>query len=324
MNYGSWISKGALRMRQKDLEKIKSMINSAQVNAKVAGEIKINDNTATLIFREIYESIRQLGDAKTWILGYEPLNHEVSMEILKEFDIKDKVKLNSLDRIKKIRHDINYRGFRASIGQAKEILEFWNKCGVEILDLLKKEVMKVVKITYFVHGTTTDNQKNISSGWKDAQLSELGIKQSRELANQIGNKKFDIVFCSDLKRAVESAEISFKGKFPIKIDKRLRECNYGDFNGKSSEIVEKMQEKCIEINFPNGESYGDVKARIIDFLKFLKDNYDGKHIAIVAHKAPQLALDVLLNEKTWEQAFAQDWRKRKAWQPGWEYELKSA
>lgn len=142
MNFQFWITKGGLRNRQRDIERIKSMINSAEVNAKVVQEIKLNENTATLIFREIYESIRQLGDSKLWLLGYEPLNHEVSMEILNEFNIKDKVKLNSLDRLKKIRHDINYRGFRASIEQAKEILDFWDKCGIEILNLLKKELIK--------------------------------------------------------------------------------------------------------------------------------------------------------------------------------------
>ncbi len=84
--------KGALRNRQQDLEKIKSMINSAEINANAAQGIKINNSTATLVFREIYESIRQLGDAKLWFIGFEPQNHEVSMEILKEFDIKDKVK----------------------------------------------------------------------------------------------------------------------------------------------------------------------------------------------------------------------------------------
>ena len=140
MNIQYWIMKGALRNRQKDLEKIKSMISSSEINAKVTKEIKLNDNTATLIFREIYESVRQLGDAKLWINGYEPLNHEVSMEILKEFNIKDKVKLNSLDRLKKIRHDINYRGFRATISQAKEILDFWDSYGIEILNILKKEI----------------------------------------------------------------------------------------------------------------------------------------------------------------------------------------
>jgi len=143
--------------------------------------------------------------------------------------------------------------------------------------------------------------------------------QSKELIQKIGDKKFDIVFCSDLKRAVDSAEISFKGKFPIKKDKRLRECNYGDFNDKPSKVVEPIQEKSITKKFPNGESYEDVKVRIKSFLDFLKKNYNSKHVAIVAHKAPQLALDVLLKGKTWEQAFADDWRKKKAWQPGWDY-----
>lgn len=176
-----------------------------------------------------------------------------------------------------------------------------------------------IKITYFVHGTTTDNQREISSGWYDVELSDLGRKQSIELKDQISNKRFDAVFCSDLKRAVESAELSFKGLFPIIADKRLRECNYGTFNAKPSAIVEPMQEENITKRFPEGESYEDVKARIADFLNSIKEKYDGKHIAIVAHKAPQLALDVLLRGKTWEEAFAEDWRKRKAWQPGWEY-----
>lgn len=80
-----------------------------------------------------------------------------------------------------------------------------------------------------------------------------------------------------------------------------------------------MQENMITDQFPGGESYEDVKMRINDFLNFLKQNYEGKLVAIVAHKAPQLALDVLLKNKTWEQAFADDWRKTKSWKPGWEY-----
>ena len=77
-----------------------------------------------------------------------------------------------------------------------------------------------------------------------------------------------------------------------------------------------MQEQNITKRFPDGESYEDVKARISDFLDFLKKNYDGKSVAIVAHKAPQLALDVLLKNKTWEQVFADDWRKTKTLHSG--------
>jgi broad specificity phosphatase PhoE len=178
-----------------------------------------------------------------------------------------------------------------------------------------------VRITYFVHGTTTDNEKGISSGWSDVELSKLGKKQSKELAAKTIDKKFDVVFTSDLKRAVESANITWGGKFKIIKDKRLRECNYGDYNGKPSEIVEPLQEKSINTPMPNGESYVMVKDRIENFLEDLKNSYDGKHIAIVAHKAPQLVLEVLLNNLTWKEAFNNDWRKTKSWQPGWDYTL---
>lgn len=176
-----------------------------------------------------------------------------------------------------------------------------------------------LNITYFVHGTTIDNENKKSSGWNDTQLSDLGILQSRNLAELTSDKKFDAVFTSDLSRAVDSAKLSWGDKYPIYTDKRLRECNYGDLNGKDSKIVEPLQEQSIDSPMPNGESYENVKKRINDFLDFLKSKYDGKHIAIVAHKAPQLALDVLINNLTWEEAFAKDWRKTKSWQPGWEY-----
>lgn len=176
-----------------------------------------------------------------------------------------------------------------------------------------------VKITYFVHGTTVDNEKDISSGWKDVELSELGIKQSKELTKKTKDKKFDVVFCSDLKRAIQSTKLTWGNKYKIMEDKRLRECDYGDFNGKPSSIVEPLQEKSIYTPMPNGESYEMVKTRVQEFLRDVKKAYDGKHIAIVAHKAPQLALDVLLRGMSWEEAFDNDWRKTKSWQPGWDY-----
>ncbi len=56
------------------------------------------------------------------------------------------------------------------------------------------------------------------------------------------------------------------------------------------------------------------------FLADAEKLYPDGHIAIVSHRAPQLALDVLLNGATWEYAIDHDWRKTQAWRPGWEYE----
>ncbi len=177
----------------------------------------------------------------------------------------------------------------------------------------------MMKITYFVHGTTTDNEKDLATGWAGGELSELGIQQSKDLGRLVADKNFVIVFCSDLKRAVDAANFAFGGKYRISQDKRLREANYGEFTQKPSSEFKNAMVGYIEIPFPNGESYKDVEKRIAEFLKEALQKYDGQHIAIVGHQAPQLALDVLLKGKTWEKAIAEDWRNTKTWQPGWEY-----
>jgi broad specificity phosphatase PhoE len=179
-----------------------------------------------------------------------------------------------------------------------------------------------IRITYFVHGTTTDNEQHLSSGWNDVELSELGKRQSEELREKNKDLKFDAIFTSDLKRAIDSANITWGDtNMPIFQDERLRECNYGDYNGKPSEEVEPLQEKSILTPMPNGESYEQVKERVSDFLNDLLKKYDGSQVAIVAHKAPQLALDVLLKGRTWSNAFNLDWRKKGEWKPGWDYIL---
>ena len=129
-----YIKTDQIRIRQPDKERIKSIIESAKINTKIAKTIDLNDDSATLIFREIYESVRQLGDAKWWLLGYEPRNHEICMEILKESNIKEKLLLNHLSRFKRIRNDANYRGFKVNTMQAKEIIDFWDKCSNGIVN----------------------------------------------------------------------------------------------------------------------------------------------------------------------------------------------
>lgn len=177
-----------------------------------------------------------------------------------------------------------------------------------------------VRITYFVHGTTTDNHLDLATGWLPGELSEMGKEQAKRLGEQVADKKFDIVFCSDLQRAIDSAELGFGDKYEIMQDERIRECNYGDMNGKPASGFKNHMEDFIDTAFPNGESYKDVEKRLTSFVDFLREKYDGKHIAIVAHQAPQLALDVIIKGKTWQQAIDEDWRKQKAWKPGWEYD----
>ena len=174
------------------------------------------------------------------------------------------------------------------------------------------------KIIYFVHGTTYDNASKRCSGWKQVELNELGIEQAINLGKNT-NYEFDALFTSDLKRAIKTAQLAFPNYNYIQ-DERIRECNYGDYDGEDKKLV--VYEERIDIPFPNGESLKDVENRMRIFINYLLDNYEGKTVGIIAHRAPQLALEVITRNITWEEAIENDWRKTGDWKPGWQYTIK--
>lgn len=199
--------------------------------------------------------------------------------------------------------------------KAQKRNEKYQKAIKLLMDLPESNELKT-KIIYFVHGTTYDNAAEKCSGWKQVELNDLGKEQAENLGNVTKDIKFDVIFTSDLIRAVDSSNIAWPTYEKIQ-DERLRECNYGDYDGESKNLV--VYEEHINEPFPNGESLKDVEKRMAEFIEFLKKEYVGKTIGIVAHRAPQLALEVLTKNMTWDEALENDWRKRKAWQPGWEY-----
>lgn len=174
-----------------------------------------------------------------------------------------------------------------------------------------------MKIYFVTHVTTKDNEAEIASGWKDVKLSDLGIQQAKELGERFKEIKIDLICCSDLKRAVDTVKIAFGDKMPVIIDKRLRELNYGDFNGKPSDIVGHMKKERIKEPFPNGESYKQAMVRVHNFYKELKERYSDKTVLIVGHRATQFGLDTLVEGKTLKECLGTPFK----WQPYWEYNL---
>ncbi len=173
-------------------------------------------------------------------------------------------------------------------------------------------------LIYFVHGTTYDNASKKCSGWKQVELNDLGKEQAVNLGKVNANIKFDVIFTSDLIRAIDSANIAFPNVPKIQ-DKRLRECNYGDLDGKDKHLI--VYEEHVNIPFSNGESLKDVEKRIKSFVEDVLKNYKGKTIGIVAHRAPQLAFEVITKNISWEEAIECDWRNFGDWQPGWKYDI---
>ncbi len=136
------IRDGKLRVRSVNVPKINSLLSAAKIGILAVQKVPLLQETSTLIFREYYESIRQLGDAMWLSLGYEPnASHDVSMEILVGLEIQNSIKLKNLDRLRKTRNNANYRGYLVTAGEAAEIRDFWSALGEDII----KEVERGLK-----------------------------------------------------------------------------------------------------------------------------------------------------------------------------------
>ena len=134
------IRENRIRPKTTEITKVRSLLENIEMNAEVTLEIALTKKSATVIFRELYECIREIGDALWWLEGYEPLDHGISIEILETQQVRNPQSLKHLENYKKIRHDIQYRGFKASEAQTREVTEFWNTSGKEVLKQLKTKV----------------------------------------------------------------------------------------------------------------------------------------------------------------------------------------
>lgn len=166
-------------------------------------------------------------------------------------------------------------------------------------------------LVFETHSTSTDNESGIASGNRDISLSELGRRQAAELGRRAAGR-FDVVYCSDLHRAVETAEIAFGAGY--RVDARLREQDYGERTGAPSAEVEIERLATVDEPFPRGESLRDVARRVASFLEEIPR--DG-NVLVIGHRATKLAFDHLLGGMTLQAAVGAPY----AWQPGWRYEI---
>jgi len=175
-----------------------------------------------------------------------------------------------------------------------------------------------VEVVFETHSISTDNERGIATGWLPGELSEEGRRLAAELGERRRDDGLASIFTSDLRRAVETAEIAFGDLgIPIHEDARLRECDYGMLNGSPVERVTALRRQSIDQPFPGGESYRDAVERMRDFLGDVGPRFAGARILVVGHSATRWALEHLLNGVPLEGLVDVPFE----WQEGWEYRL---
>ena len=144
-----------------------------------------------------------------------------------------------------------------------------------------------MKIYYVRHGQTDWNlERKMQGGGTEKALNETGIKQAQETREELENIKYDIVICSPMHRAMQTAEIINKGKnVQVTTDERIRERKLGKLEGHeiTDEIEKRIWDYDLNYQIPEGENLHDFEKRILEFLKEMKQKYSDKTVLIVAH-----------------------------------------
>jgi broad specificity phosphatase PhoE len=173
-----------------------------------------------------------------------------------------------------------------------------------------------IELWYETHSTTLDNEQGIATGWLPGELSGAGRRQARELGERIRERRLDVLYVSDLARALETATLAVGDTgLTVIVDERLRECNYGELNGCPIERLAAERSRRIDTPFPGGESYCDVVERTASFLSDLAEQRNGQRVGVIAHSANRWALEHLLHSC----GFGELVEAPFAWQPGWRF-----
>jgi broad specificity phosphatase PhoE len=150
----------------------------------------------------------------------------------------------------------------------------------------------MTKLFLVRHGETKWNREGKYTGQTDIPLNKTGKKQAKNAARYLASIQPDVIFSSDLVRALETAQIINQlVKIPIKTDDRLREINQGDWEGMHIDEIKgkfhglfvSRQNDPLNVASPGGETIGQVYNRVCSVLEEICWMYPDGKVVITAH-----------------------------------------
>ncbi|MDQ0170095.1 histidine phosphatase family protein [Paenibacillus tundrae] len=136
------------------------------------------------------------------------------------------------------------------------------------------------------HGVTDWNYEYRAQGHTDIPLNAEGRRQAELLARRMENEEWDVIYSSDLSRALETAEMVGKLKnIEVRTDLRLREMNGGLTEGTTEqERVNQWGYSWSKLDL-GIEPQADIIKRGVDCLADLAERHPNQKLLIVSHGA---------------------------------------
>ena len=162
-----------------------------------------------------------------------------------------------------------------------------------------------------MHAQTLHNVQGIASGHYDVALTAAGREQAQTIyRSRYAPWRYHAAYTSDTQRAYDTACLLFADRpLPVFQDARLRECDYGVYEGRPRQEMEAARLAAIAAPYPNGESYRQVVARVRGFLADIAGRHDGQRLMLIGHAATLSALEHLARGRPLEQTVG-EWPPR--------------
>ena len=165
-----------------------------------------------------------------------------------------------------------------------------------------------MKILVIRHGLTKYNKlKRLQGQTIENPLTPEGIKAAKQISTSLP-KRIDVIYTSDLLRTRQTTEIINKSfNTEVVSTPKLREIHFGSLTGdtwdeiakkKGKEFVDNYLEQKYNFHAFSGESFQDVKKRVLEVLEEIKQKYYGKKVLLVTHGGIIRFLQYNLQNKT--------------------------
>jgi broad specificity phosphatase PhoE len=165
-----------------------------------------------------------------------------------------------------------------------------------------------MKITAVRHGETEGNVRRITQSHAPGKLTTKGLEQAKKLALLLEDERLDVAYSSDLKRASDTALIILEKHVNIELvyTPLLRERSLGLLDGRSYESVpsELYDPSDMDLHAPEGESWRDVKKRLVGLLNEMYVKHPRAHVLIVSHGWTLKVLRSLLTDLPLQESLA--------------------
>jgi 2,3-bisphosphoglycerate-dependent phosphoglycerate mutase len=164
------------------------------------------------------------------------------------------------------------------------------------------------------HGQSDWNLKNLFTGWKDPDLTDIGQAEAKAAGQRLKalGLNFDIAFTSDLTRAQHTCRLILNelGQSDLTTirEQALNERDYGDLSGlnkddaraKWGEEQVHVWRRSYDVPPPNGESLKDTVARVLPYYcqEILPRVLNGERVIVAAHGNSLRALVMVLDRLT--------------------------